>query len=119
MANTTKLTDRIVKITGLNANWTTPGDMPGMQPAGLRIAAIAFQGAASDICIIKAGKSSQKTAAAAVATTSTAGQIINTSISKGSFRREFNPPLNAWPFFVIADWTLASAANNIVTMELA
>lgn len=118
MANTTKLTHNVVKITGLDADWSVPGDLTGLEKAGLRIGAINFQGAATDIAIIKAGKATQPTTAAAIATTSSAAHIVNNSIEKGSFRREFSPPLQAWPFIDISDWTLASAANNIVTMEL-
>lgn len=119
MANTTKLTHNVVKVTGLDADWSTPGDLPGCQPAGVALKAVNFVGAASDICIVKAGKVSQLTTSAAIATTSIAAPLADNSVTKGSFRREFNPPLRCWPFIDISDFTQASAASNSITMEFA
>lgn len=121
MANTTKLEGRFLQIKGLDADWSVPGDLPGFQKTGLRVVSIRVHpSAASDVSVIKQGKSSQTATTAAIATTTTAPEIFRAKHSTDQDDRiEYYDGSPMWPFIDISDWTLGTAANARVEMVLA
>ena len=123
MANTTKLVGRFLQIKGLDADWSIPGDMATFRDAGLRVKSIMFYpSAAADICVIKAGTPAQKTTVAAIATTATAAQIFaaKADATPGTVVKYFGDTgQTMWPFIDISDWTLGTAANARLEIELA
>lgn len=122
MANTTTLHDKFLTITGLDADWTTPGDLPGFLPSGICVKSIRVHPSATgDIIIIKNGKGSHKTAAATIATTATAPEILRAKFSADTDQRVsyHNEGNRMFPFIDISDCTLSNAANARVTFELA
>lgn len=122
MANTTKLQGNFLQIKGLDADWSVGGDLSGLLSAGLRVRSIIFHpSGANDIAIIKAGKASQTTTAAAVATTATAPEIFHVKCTADTDQRikYFGDRGQVmWPFIDISDWTLATAANARLEIEL-
>jgi len=122
MANTTKITHNSLQVSGLDADWTIPGDLPGFSTSGIRVKSIKFHpGAADDEIVIKAGKGSQKTAAEVIATTATAPEIMRSkSVSDADQRVEyFNQGDNIWPFIDISDCTLSTAGAATIEFQLA
>ena len=122
MANTTKITHKSLQIKGLDADWSVPGDLPGLVKSGLRVKSIKFSpSAANDILVIKAGKATQLTTAAAIATTATAPEIMHVKVSADTDQRiqYFWSGQDMWPFIDISDCTLGTAANARVEFELA
>ena len=130
MANTTKLTNRSITITGLDADWTIPNDLADHIKTGLRVKSIGFDpGAANDRLVIKAGKGSQLTATDVLATNTTAGgsattaaTIFDVTVTAVTDQRikYFDGSEQMWPFIDISDCTLATsgAGTSAVNIEL-
>jgi len=123
MANTTKLEGRFLQIKGLDADWSTPGDLPGFAKSGLLIRSITFHPSGTgDIAIIKAGRQTQTTTAGAIATTATAPEVFHVKCTADTDQRVKyfgDRGQRAWPFIDISDWTLSSAALARLEIELA
>lgn len=123
MANTTKLADRFLQIKGLDADWSIPGDLAGFAKSGLQVKSITVHPtAANDIFIIKAGLPSQATTIAAIATTSTAPEILHVKCTGDTDQRIKyfgDKGQRMWPFIDISDCTLGTAANARIEFELA
>lgn len=123
MANVTKLTDKLLQVKGLDADWSIPGDMPGFAESGINVRAIKFWPSGdNDILIIKAGLPSQATTLAAIATTLTAPELVHVKALLVTLQRvEFGGEsgLRMWPFIDISDCTFGTAANARVEFELA
>lgn len=123
MANTTKITDRFLQVKGLDADWTTPGDLPGFKKSGIQVKRITFHpSGANDVMIIKNGKGDQATAAAAIATTATAPEIMHVKCTDDTDQRALyfgERGQRMWPFIDISDCTFSNAANARVEFELA
>lgn len=123
MANTTKLVGNFLQIKGLDADWSVPGDLPGMKAAGLRVKSIMFKPTgANDVCVIKAGTPAHTSTAEAIATTLTAPEIFSVKCSGDTDQRVKyfgDRGQTMWPFIDISDWTLASAADARLEIELA
>ena len=121
MANTTKITHNSLQVSGLDADWTIPGDLPGFAKTGIRVKSIKFHpGTADDEIVIKAGKGSQKTAAEVIATTATAPEIMRSKVLGDSDQRieYFGEGENLYPFIDISDCTISSAGTATIEFQL-
>jgi len=113
MANTTTTTGQFVTITGLDANWSLAGDMPGFATDGLRVKSIQFNpSGANDVALVR-----NKTSAGAklfdVSCDGANNQKVQYYDGPGGIGQQM------WPSITIAQWTLSSAAAASLTIELA
>ncbi len=117
MANSTTITGQFIMIKGLDEDWDIPTDYPDGLATGIWVRSIHFHPSATDdIAIIKSD-------AAGISATLTALEIFNSQTLSAADERikYFQGPLGQrmWPIIDISDWTLSTASDARIIMELA
>lgn len=119
MANTTKLTGKLLQIRFDGTDdWSIPGDLSGFIESGIRVKSITFNPTASgDIMIVKAGLPSQATEAAAIATTTTAAELFHVECTATTDQRiQYfgDQGTTMWPFIDTSDCTGLTTTQEVL-----
>jgi len=123
MGNTTKIQNQFLQVKGLDADWSTPGDLAGFVESGIMVKSITFHpSGVNDVMIIKEGQPDDTTTVLAVANTTTAPELFHVKCAGDTDQRIRyfgDRGRRMYPFIDISDCTLATAANARVEFELA
>lgn len=115
MANTTVMSGRTITITGLDADWYVDAEFPavnGIDHPGLMVKRITIvPSATDDVAVIRNNRDG----------TATTGFMIKEIFAdaRDVKTKDFGEGQQMWPFIDISAWTLGTAANAAVMIELA